>query len=47
MSHTVRSYVQDPELARQSNLDWSLGSMDADCEATGYPSEYILWYNNW
>ncbi len=21
--------------------------MDADYEATGYPSEYSLWYNNW
>jgi hypothetical protein len=25
----------------------SLGSMNADYEATGYPSEYGLWYNNW
>ena len=43
MSNTVRSQVQGLELARQADLDGSLGSMDANYETTRYNSEYGLW----
>ena len=43
MSNTVRSQVQDLELARQAELDWLARLDGCRQEATGYHSEYGLW----